>query len=203
MRNRSAIPSCRVQRIGSSSILALYAPGYTTTRVWLHRMRGVTIGNNVSIGLSALIETAYPRLVSIGNNVTIGMRVIIIGHLRDSTSRRGRPDRHTVRIEDNAYIGPGVIILPNVTIGQGAVVSAGSVVSRSVPPRTLVRGNPASTNRALRCIPGWRRLLRGVRPEPEAHQRRTAFLVNSWSTLQASVVVNIWAQHTNPPESRT
>ena len=50
--------------------VALYVPGYKTMRVWLHRMRGVSIGENVSIGLSALIETAYPRLVLIGNNVT-------------------------------------------------------------------------------------------------------------------------------------
>jgi acyl-CoA synthetase (AMP-forming)/AMP-acid ligase II/acetyltransferase-like isoleucine patch superfamily enzyme/acyl carrier protein len=123
--------------------LALYSPGYKTTRVLMHRMRGVSIGNNVSIGLSAIIETAYPGLVRIGNNVSIGMRVIIIGHLRDSTSGARMSNQHTVRIEDDVYIGPGVIILPNVTIGQGAVVSAGSVVSRSIPPRTLVRGNPA------------------------------------------------------------
>jgi acetyltransferase-like isoleucine patch superfamily enzyme/acyl carrier protein len=123
--------------------LALYAPGYTSTRVWLHRMRGVSIGSNVSIGLSALIETAYPSLVLIGNNVSIGMRSIIIAHLRDSTSQARNLHQATVHIEDDAYIGPGVIILPNVVIGQGAVVSAGSVVSKSVPPRTLVRGNPA------------------------------------------------------------
>jgi acyl-CoA synthetase (AMP-forming)/AMP-acid ligase II/acetyltransferase-like isoleucine patch superfamily enzyme len=123
--------------------LALYIPGYTTTRVWLHRRRGVSIGNNVSIGLSALIETAYPKLVSIGDNVTIGMRAIIIGHLRDSTSEARVSGRHTVRIENNVYIGPGVIVLPNVTIGEGAVVSAGSVVNRSIPPHTLVQGNPA------------------------------------------------------------
>ncbi len=124
-------------------LAALYAPGYKTTRVWLHRMRGVSIGNNVSIGLSVLIETAYPRLICIGNNVTIGMRAVIIGHLRDFTMQAR--DRHepTVRIEDNVYIGPGVIVLPNVTIGHGAVVSAGSVVARSVPPQTLVQGNPA------------------------------------------------------------
>jgi maltose O-acetyltransferase len=111
--------------------------------VWLHRWRGVAIGNNVSIGLSALIETAYPRLVVIGNNVSIGMRAIIIAHLRDSTVRARALGEPTVRIEDDAYIGPGVIILPHVTIGRGAVVSAGSVVSRSIPPRTLARGNPA------------------------------------------------------------
>jgi acetyltransferase-like isoleucine patch superfamily enzyme/acyl carrier protein len=125
-------------------IIALYAPGFKTTRVWLHRLRGVSIGKNVSIGLGALIETAYPSLIYIGNNVSIGIRAIIIGHLRDLTAAQDRRrDEPTVRIEDNVYIGPGVIVLPNVTIGSGSVVSAGSVVSRSVPPQTLVQGNPA------------------------------------------------------------
>jgi maltose O-acetyltransferase len=93
--------------------------------------------------LSALIESAYPRLVSIGDNVTIGMRAVIIGHLRDSTAQARILDRPTVRLEDNVYLGPGVIVLPNVTIGHGSVVSAGSVVTHSVPPQTLVQGNPA------------------------------------------------------------
>jgi acetyltransferase-like isoleucine patch superfamily enzyme/acyl carrier protein len=124
-------------------LIALYIPGNKTSRVWLHRKRGVSIGRNVSIGTSALIETAYPRLVWIGNNVTIGMRAVLIGHLRDSTAQARVLDRPTVRLEDNVYLGPGVIVLPNVTIGHGAVVSAGSVVTRSVPPHTLVQGNPA------------------------------------------------------------
>ena len=62
------------------------------------------------------------------------MRATIIAHFKEF---RG------VRIEQDAFIGPGAIILPNVVIGRGAVVTAGSVVSQSVPPMTVVQGNPA------------------------------------------------------------
>jgi acetyltransferase-like isoleucine patch superfamily enzyme len=48
-----------------------------------------------------------------------------------------------ITVENDAFIGPGAIILPNVTIGRGAVVTAGSVVSSSVAPMTVVQGNPA------------------------------------------------------------
>jgi acetyltransferase-like isoleucine patch superfamily enzyme len=40
-------------------------------------------------------------------------------------------------------LGPGVIVLPNVTIGRGAIVTAGSVVTKSAPPKAMVQGNPA------------------------------------------------------------
>jgi acetyltransferase-like isoleucine patch superfamily enzyme len=62
------------------------------------------------------------------------MRVVVIAHFRETQG---------VKIEQDAFLGPGVIILPNVTIGRGAVVTAGSVVSQSVPPMTVVQGNPA------------------------------------------------------------
>jgi acetyltransferase-like isoleucine patch superfamily enzyme len=48
-----------------------------------------------------------------------------------------------VVIEEDATLGPGVIVLPAVTIGRGAMVTAGSVVTKSVPAMTMVRGNPA------------------------------------------------------------
>jgi serine acetyltransferase len=50
-----------------------------------------------------------------------------------------------VVIEEDAALGPGVIVLPNVTIGRGAIVTAGSVVTKSIPPKKLVHGNPART----------------------------------------------------------
>ena len=48
-----------------------------------------------------------------------------------------------VVLEEDASVGPGVIVMPNVTIGYGSIVTPGSVVTTSVPPMTMVRGNPA------------------------------------------------------------
>lgn len=115
-------------------LIAFHAPGAKTLRVRLHRCRGVKIGNDVWIGYQALLETSRPHLISIGNNVIISVRAMLIAHFRGPAG---------IQIEDDVFIGPGAIILPNVTLGRGAVVTAGSVVVTSVPPMTVVQGNPA------------------------------------------------------------
>ncbi len=115
-------------------VLALYAPGATSLRVALHRLRGVTIGRRVFIGTSSIIETDRPDLVTIGDDVILSVRVVIVAHFKTTLG---------VTIEDEAFLGPGVIVLPGVTIGRGAVVTAGSVVAKSVLPHHVVQGNPA------------------------------------------------------------
>src|SRR5947208_14306281 len=115
-------------------LVAFHAPGAKSLRVRLHRWRGVKIGRDVWIGYQVLLDTSYPHLISVGNNVIISVRAMMIAHFRGPQG---------IRIEDDAFIGPGAIILPNVTIGRGAVVTAGSVVSSSVAPMTVVQGNPA------------------------------------------------------------
>jgi len=115
-------------------VLARIAPGATTTRVRLNRWRGVKIGKDVWIGYDAILETSCPHLVTIGDHAAIGIRVTIIAHNREQQG---------VVIEEDVTLGAGVIVLPAVTIGRGAMVTAGSVVTRSVPPRTMVQGNPA------------------------------------------------------------
>jgi acetyltransferase-like isoleucine patch superfamily enzyme len=129
-------------------LMALYAPGGDTTRVLLHRLRGVAIGEKTWIGFDTLIEPVYPHRVVIGDRVAIGIRVQILAHFAHhgrnrETSDGALDERVSVRVEDDVFIGPGVIVMPNVTIGAGAVVAAGSVVTRSVAPLTMVRGNPA------------------------------------------------------------
>jgi len=125
-------------------LAAMFGPGETNLRPRLHRWRGVKIGRSVHIGTAVLIETAYPHWVSIGDNVIIGMRATLIAHFVLNLPPEGvSPDHVSLRIEDEVFIGPGSLILPNVTIGRGAVVTAGSVVTRSVPALTMVQGNPA------------------------------------------------------------
>ena len=114
--------------------LARTLPGARSLRVALHRARGVHIGEGVWIGYDVILDTSRPHLIIIEDRVSLSMRVTVITHFRETQG---------VKIEQDAFVGPGAIILPNVTIGRGAVVTAGSVVTRSVPPMTLVQGNPA------------------------------------------------------------
>jgi acetyltransferase-like isoleucine patch superfamily enzyme len=129
-------------------VAALYSPGGDTIRPMLHRRRGVKIGRRTWVGFDTLIEPSYPNRVEIGKRVAIGIRVLILAHFahlgRNRETASGElDDRVSVRIEDDVFIGPGAIIMPNVTIGHGAVVTSGSVVTRSVAPLTMVQGNPA------------------------------------------------------------
>jgi serine acetyltransferase len=115
-------------------LLARNLPGAETIRVALHRARGVRIGKGVWIGYDVILETSRPFLITVADGVSLGMRVSVVAHFRESQG---------VKIEQDAFVGPGVIILPNVVVGHGAVIAAGSVVTQSVPPMTLVQGNPA------------------------------------------------------------
>jgi serine acetyltransferase len=149
--------------------IARFAPGAMTLRVRLHRWRGVRIGRDVWIGYDSIIETSRPQLVSIGDRVSLGIRTTIIGHFHEAQS---------VTIENDVFIGPGVIILPNVTVGHGSVVAAGSVVTMSVAPGTLVQGNPARP--VAKCgiplgletsVKEFSRNLRPIRREPSTATR--------------------------------
>lgn len=104
----------------------------------------------VNIGKNCLIDTrnwsSEPYLVTIGNNCQITHCVSIYTHGGGQAMRAINSNFDVfgkVVIEDWAYIGAYSQIMPGVTIGEGALVAAGSVVTKSIPPHTVVGGNPA------------------------------------------------------------
>jgi acetyltransferase-like isoleucine patch superfamily enzyme len=153
--------------------VAYGSPGGGSLRPWLHRLRGVNVGENVWIGQQVYIDDLHPDAVTIEERCTIGMRTSIFTHFYWGP-RRSKEHAGPVVIEANAYIGPHCVILPNVRIGRGAVIKAGSVVSRNVPPGTLW-GTPAAEPLARVTIPltserSYDEFLRGLRPLPDPGQ---------------------------------
>jgi acetyltransferase-like isoleucine patch superfamily enzyme len=144
----------------------MVAPGGASVRPRLHRWRGAQIGANVWIGLYVYIDDVHPEALSIGDNCTIGIRTSIITHFY--WGPRQLVSNGKVIIHRDVFVGPHCVILPNVTIGEGSVIQAGSVVTRSVPPGTLWGPPPAGPLGAitvpLTATTGYNAFLRGLRP---------------------------------------
>lgn len=114
----------------------------------------IQIGNNVGISGSTINATTS---ITIGNNVLIGSGCIItdtdshpLYHEDRNAERNEKTQKAPIVIEDNCFIGARSIILKGVTIGEGSVVGAGSVVSKDVPPHCVVCGNPAKVVKSLK-----------------------------------------------------
>ncbi|HNS51181.1 MAG TPA: sugar O-acetyltransferase [Anaerolineae bacterium] len=112
--------------------------------------RNIHIGDHVFLNvLCTILDCAEVR---IGDHVMIGpsVQIYTAAHLLQAQPRRqGWEVAKAIVIEDNAWLGGGAILLPGVTIGRNAVVGAGAVVSHSVPPDTVVAGNPARPIREI------------------------------------------------------
>jgi len=89
--------------------------------------------------------------ISIGDDVMIGPNVSIIteGHPLAPSQRRAYVVAQPIVVERNVWIAAGATIIGGVTVGENSVVAAGSVVTKNVPPNTLVGGNPAKVIRSI------------------------------------------------------
>ena len=106
---------------------------------WLLRRIGVTIGTGVSWGLESTPDVFWPERITVGNDAIIGYDATLLCHeFLHEEYRLGE-----VVVGDRAMIGAGAIVLPGVTIGEGARVAANSLVVEDVPPNTTVAGVPA------------------------------------------------------------
>jgi heptaprenylglycerol acetyltransferase len=129
--------------------VARYAPLAPAMRASLHRRRGVEVGRRVFIGTEVFIDDAVPSSVTLEDDVTVIAQTTILGHtyypphfyglLGDESTRAGM---RTV-IKRGAYLGLRSTVLAGVTVGEYAIVGAGSVVTADVAPYTMVAGVPA------------------------------------------------------------
>jgi maltose O-acetyltransferase len=117
--------------------------------VWFYGPRqvrrvGVRIGRNTRIGRNCTIDARSP--LNVGDNVAISPEVMILArthHVNDPEFAEAEPAPCAVTIEDHVWIGTRAMVMPGVTVGRGAVVGAASVVTKDVPPLTIVAGVPA------------------------------------------------------------
>lgn len=162
-------------RYGLTSFLAHAAHGLLDAlpwpfRVWLWRAFLGSLGRSVILEHRVFIRP--PQHVHIGDDCFVGRGCELWAHSAEADIRLGHhvllgpgvlittlghdpqdPQRGVlakpVRVGDRAWLGARCVILPGVTVGEGAVVAAGAVVAEDVPPWTLVGGVPAKAIRSL------------------------------------------------------
>ena len=148
-----------------------HVPSFTLRHLWYQRALGIQLGQHASVHMGTYVEFWGPREIrrigvrigrnsrigrncsldarsplSIGDNVSVSPEVIILAGTHDVNDPRFAASPvgpWAVSIEDYVWIGTRAMILPGVTVGRGAVVAAGSVVTKDVPPLTIVAGVPA------------------------------------------------------------
>ncbi|MCX7880950.1 MAG: acyltransferase [Patescibacteria group bacterium] len=103
--------------------------------------KNIIIGEDTIVGEKAVLD-GRDKLI-IGNHTAIASEVMIYNSEHNINDENFRAITEPVVIEDYCFIGPRTIILPGVTVGKGAIVAAGSVVTKDVPPYAIVGGVPA------------------------------------------------------------
>ncbi len=132
-----------------------YSPGILHTfrfnnfRPWLWRRMGCHVGKGVCIGHSVATDVGNTDLIHIEDNVILTNHCVLLCHRRDMKGYRKGDDGTKlpyiyapVTLKRGCQIGMGSIVMPGVTVGEGAIVGAHSVVTKDVPAWTIAVGNP-------------------------------------------------------------
>lgn len=118
--------------------LARYTPFLGAKNGLYRSFLGMKVGEQTSFALMVMLDVMFPEKISVGRNTVIGYNTTILAHeYLIKEYRLG-----DVVIGDEVMIGANSTIMPGVTIGDGAIVSAGTLVHKDVPPGAFVGGNP-------------------------------------------------------------
>ncbi len=129
-------------------------------RTALLRLSGIVIGRESFVNMGVCFVDNYRGgAIQIGDRVAIAPGAMFVADSDPNASRLQAIDSFTVRgkvvIQNDAWIGAGAIILPNVTVGHCAVVGAGAIVTKDVADYAIVAGNPARSIGDVREKQGW------------------------------------------------
>lgn len=105
--------------------------------------RGLVVGSDFQMEKGCNIDANFPWLIEIGNNVTFASRAALIAHDGSTKKLVGYSKVGKIHIGNDVFVGYGSIVMPNVSIGDGAVIGAHSVVTRDVAPGMVAVGSPA------------------------------------------------------------
>ena len=128
-----------------------YNSPFNSLRVKFHKWRGVNIGSNVMIGLHVTLDHSYPEMIYIEDNVSLAGNNYILTHSNPYPhfSKVLESFVAPVFIKKGAWLGIGAMVLPDVTIGEYSVIAAGSVVTKTIPPKVIAGGMPAKVLKDL------------------------------------------------------
>ncbi|MBN1640608.1 MAG: acyltransferase [Anaerolineae bacterium] len=129
----------------------------------LYRWTGMKVGRHCSFGLCAMVDAFFPHLITVGENCLFGYDSVLLAHEFLQGGLRTGP----VVIGNDVTVGTKSTVLPGVVIGDGAVISAMSLVNKDVPPYHIVGGVPI---RALGMVPESERRASATRRAPSATQ---------------------------------
>ncbi|WP_191560109.1 acyltransferase [Metabacillus idriensis] len=118
--------------------LARYTP-FLSLKNWMYRnFLGLKVGEHTSFALMVMLDVMYPEKIKVGRNTVIGYNTTLLAH--EYLIREYRLG--DIVIGDEVMIGANSTVLPGVEIGDGAIVSAGTLVHKDVPAGAFVGGNP-------------------------------------------------------------
>lgn len=106
-------------------------------RLYLSKVLGMDLHSTIRFSLKCNLDRTNPRGVHVGAHTYIAFGAVVLAH---DMSRKFHADTF---IGERCFIGAHAIILPGIRVGDGSIVGTGSVVTRDVPPGSIVAGNPA------------------------------------------------------------
>ena len=123
-------------------------------RIGIYKHLGVTVGDGAYIGTGLeIIDYSVLNLITIGDRVAISSRVTLVISSSPNNSNLGKiyPRKiGKIVLDEDVWVGTGVTILPGITVGKMSIIGAGAVVTKDVPPFTIVAGVPAKTIKKIR-----------------------------------------------------